>query len=251
MSDIQPSKKLALLIGNNDYEDKGKLSCSINDVLDVGDALEKIDFQVTLGIDLTYKQMIQKILEFQRQIDKNDLVVFFYSGHGAQWGDQNYLIGIDNKCLSAYLEMYQYHTIHVQSTLESMMKHRPCAVIFFLDTCRNYLIENQPLSNIFVTKVLQENMTNINLSSMKGVAGSMIVFACGPDGSTMENSKNGRNSLFTYYLLKYISEANLKVDEMMCHVCNQMFEDTDGKSCSYRLSSLRTPYIYFNRSEKG
>ena len=237
---MQLSKKLALLIGNNDYEDQGTLSCCINDVLDVGAALEKIDFQVTIGLDLTYKQMIQKILQFQRQIDKNDLVIFFYSGHGVQSGDRNYLIGIDNRCLSEDSDMYQYHAIHVQSTLESMMKHRPCAVIFLLDCCRNY-----------ITKELQENVTNNNLTSMKNVVGSMIVFACAPDEVTMANSKNGRNSLFTYYLLKYITQPNLKIDEMMCHICNQMFEDTDGKSCSYRISSLRTPDIYFNTLEKS
>ena len=220
----QPSKKLALLIGNNDYEDRGKLNCSVNDVLDIGNELEKIGFQVTIGIDLTYMKMIQKILQFQRQIDKNDLVVFFYSGHGVQWEDQNYLIPIDNKCLSDDSEMYRHHAIRVQLTLESMVKRQPCAVIFLLDCCRNYLIENQALSSIPLAKSVQENATVTSMPSMKGVAGSMIAYACDSNESTLEDFKNGRNSMFTYHLLKHVAEPNLKVDEMMCRVCNGMFE---------------------------
>jgi uncharacterized caspase-like protein len=244
-------KKLALLIGNNNYEDGKKLNCCINDALDVGNELEKIGFHVSVGLDLTYMEMIQKILQFQRQINKDDLVVFFYSGHGVQWEDQNYLIAIDNKCLSDDSEMYRHYAIRAQLTLESMAKRRPCAVIFLLDCCRNYLIENQALSSMPLVKAVQENAANIGLASMKGVAGSLIAFACGANEATLGNSKNGRNSMFTYHLLKHITEPNLKIEEMMCRVCNEMFENTDGESCSYRLSSLRTPNVYFNSLAKG
>ena len=248
----QSSKKLALVIGNNDYEDEGKLNCSINDALDVGNELEKIGFLVTIGINLPYMKMMQTILQFQRQIDKDDLVIFFFSGHGAQWEDQNYLIPTDNKCLSDDLEMYRYHAVRVQLTIESMIKRQPCAVIVLLDCCRDYLVENQALSSIPLTKSVQEHPTVTNMTtSMRGVAGSMIAYACGPDGSILEESKNGRNSMFTYHLLKHIAEPNLKVDEMMCRVCNGVFEDTDGKCSSHRLSSLRTPNVYFNTTEKG
>jgi uncharacterized caspase-like protein len=102
-----------------------------------------------------------------------------------------------------------------------------------------------------LAKSVQENAPNTGLASMKGAAGSLIAFACGPNETALENSKNGRNSKFTYYLLKHIVEPNLKVDEMMCRVCNEMFEDTDGQSCSYRLSSLRTPNVYLNALAKG
>jgi len=30
-----------------------------------------------------------------------------------------------------------------------------------------------------------------------------------------------------------------------------MFKDTDGKTCSYRVTSLRTPNIFLNTLEKG
>jgi len=251
MTTIQFSKKLALLIGNNDYEHGQKLNCCINDVLDVGNELDKIGFQVTLGIDLTYTKMIQKILQFQQQIDKNDLVIFFFSGHGAQLEDQNYLVAIDNKCLADNHEMYRYHAIRAQSMLESMTKREPCAIIFILDCCRDYLTDKQTLSNMPLTETVQEQTKKTSLTSMKQLAGSLIAFACGPNEVSLENSKNGRNSMFTYHLLKHIAEPNLRVDEIMCRVCNGIVEDTDGRSCSYWLSSLRTPNVYFTTSPKG
>ncbi|CAF3889740.1 unnamed protein product [Rotaria sp. Silwood1] len=247
----RPPKKLALLIGNNNYEHGDKLKYCINDVHDVANELKQMGFQVTIGTDLPYVTMIQIILRFQRQINTDDLVVFFYSGHGIQWEDQNYLIAIDNKCLADDTEMYRHYAIRVQFILESMTKRRPSTIVFLLDCCRTYLTENQALSNTPLTKSIPENTTRTGLTTMKGVAGSLIVFACGPNEAVLEESKNGRNSIFTYHLLKHIVKPNLKIDELMCHVCNDMFEDTNGQSCCYRLSSLRTPNVYFNALNEG
>ncbi|CAF4933773.1 unnamed protein product, partial [Rotaria sp. Silwood1] len=189
----RPPKKLALLIGNNNYEHGDKLKYCINDVHDVANELKQMGFQVTIGTDLPYVTMIQIILRFQRQINTDDLVVFFYSGHGIQWEDQNYLIAIDNKCLADDTEMYRHYAIRVQFILESMTKRRPSTIVFLLDCCRTYLTENQALSNTPLTKSIPENTTRTGLTTMKGVAGSLIVFACGPNEAVLEESKNGRN----------------------------------------------------------
>jgi uncharacterized protein len=244
-------RKLALLIGNNDYEHGDKLQCCINDAQDLGSELEQIGFQVTVGTDLSYATMLQMILRFQREINADDLVVFFYSGHGTQCEDQNYLIATDNRCLVADAEMYRHHAIRVQLVLESTIKRRPSAVIFLLDCCRVYLIENHELSNTPIAKSVQENVPRTGLAQMKGAAGSLIAFACGPNEVVLENPENGRNSTFTRHLIKHISRPDLNVDELLCHVCNDMFHSTDEQSCCYRLSSLRTPNVYFNASKQG
>ncbi|UJR07458.1 hypothetical protein I4U23_011747 [Adineta vaga] len=251
-SNEECSRKLALLIGNNNYEVGVKLNCCINDTLDIGNTLEKIGFQVTIGIDLTYIKMVQKILQFQRHIHKNDLIIVFYSGHGVQWKEQHYLIGVDNQCLSDDFEMYPYYSLSIHSIIDLIMKQQPCSMILLLDCCRNNLAEIPALSNVQIRKtaVLQENITDINLTSMKSVPDTLIVFACGLNEVAVETSKNARNSMFTYNLLKYLSEPNLNVEEMMSRVCHGVYEDTNGQSCSYRLSSLRTSHIYLNTSSK-
>ena len=68
------SRKLALVIGNNNYEVGKKLNCCLNDALDVGNVLEKFGFQVTVGVDLPYVKMVQKVLQFQRQVQKLSLI---------------------------------------------------------------------------------------------------------------------------------------------------------------------------------
>jgi hypothetical protein len=190
----QSRKKLALLIGNDNYEDGEKLHCCINDALAIGNKLDKMGFDITIGVDLTYKQMILKILQFEREIKKDDLVV------------------IDNQCLSEDPQMYRYRAIGAQIVLESIVKRQPYAIIFLLDCCWNYLVEN--------------NSTNTNLIPMKCVTDSMIVFTCDSNEITRKNSKNGRNSLFTYYLLKHLIELNLTVEDIMCRISNEMFKDT-------------------------
>jgi len=233
--------KRALLIGNINY-DVAKLQRCKNDATDVCDKLKGVGFQVTTGFDLTYQKMMDLIMKFVEEIVENDLVVFFFSGHGTEWKDENYLIPIDNQCLIDQSSRHEYHAVSAQKTLESIKEYKPFAIVFLLDCCR---VRNEGAKAIPV----QSNSTNVTM--IKGVAGSLTVFACGPNEEAFERSRNNRNSLFTYHLLEHIAKPNLKIDEMMCQVCDGVYDDSNGQLYTYRLSTLRTSKLYFNFTEKG
>src|SRR5271163_3484009 len=118
------SKKRALLIGNNAYKQGHKLRCCINDANDLGNKLCEIHFQVTVGTDLTYEQMDVMIEDFVNNICSDDLVVFFFAGHGTQWNDQNFLIPIDDDQIKDR-KYIKHRAINAQHTLEKIMDRRP------------------------------------------------------------------------------------------------------------------------------
>ena len=205
----------------------------------------EIGFKVTTGCDKSYADMIDMITRFQRDIKENDLIVFFFSGHGVEWSGQNYLLPIDNQRIIKNPDICKYHAICAQETLNLMIAERPFSVIFLLDCCRLDISDSRGKSKATMMKSSSDNFM-----TMKGVAGSLIAFACGPDQKTYDKSPNPRNGLFTYHLLKHITESNLKVEEMMCRVCDGVYEDSGEEQYVHRTSSLRTTNVYFNAEEQ-
>ena len=77
--------KLALVIGNNEYEARNHLKNPINDATDMGDALERVGFDVEKCENATYKEMDYWLKTFVQQIQPNDMALFYFAGHGHQW----------------------------------------------------------------------------------------------------------------------------------------------------------------------
>ena len=229
------SSKRALLIGNNNYE-QTKLWCCKNDAEDVGLELKKMNFKVTIGFDLTFIEMTDLIKDFITEIIENDFIIFFYSGHGAEWQNQTYLIPIDNQCLVQRPDRYEQHAITIQQILNSMQIKKPFTIVVLLDCCR------APIEN---RTILSTKSNSLNVMISNGSIGNYIVFACGPDQVTFGYSLDYRHSLFTYHLLKHINESNLKIDDMMCRVCEGVYKDSHEQIYIHRSSSLRTSEVYF------
>ncbi|CAF1175627.1 unnamed protein product [Rotaria sp. Silwood1] len=78
-------RKMALVIGNSDYEYLKKLKNPSNDADAMESTLKRIGFTVTKKKNATYDEMEDSITNFKRKIDKGDMVLFYFSGHGVQW----------------------------------------------------------------------------------------------------------------------------------------------------------------------
>src|SRR5579871_4618633 len=87
-------RKRALIIGNQSYT-KQPLTNSVNDANDLDKALRTIGFDIELGIDCTLDEMTGLIDTFTDQIKDQDLVLFYFAGHGVQFQGENYLLPVD------------------------------------------------------------------------------------------------------------------------------------------------------------
>lgn len=87
--------RVALIIGNSDYQAVASLDNPKNDALDISVALEGLGFQVILGRDLTREGMEQSAADFAQAASDADVALFYYAGHGFQVGGQNYLVPTD------------------------------------------------------------------------------------------------------------------------------------------------------------
>ena len=88
---IPLGRRVALVIGNSNYRYATQLSNPANDAADIARALTKLGFDVVEGRDLDKRAMEDKIREFGRKLERADLALLFYAGHGMQVAGKNYL----------------------------------------------------------------------------------------------------------------------------------------------------------------
>ena len=140
--DLTAHDKLALLIGNQKYgQGVSSLSSSVSDVTLLKTELESLDFKVFAFSDLSCVDMMRVFEEFCSLIHTWGMyVVFYYSGHGFDYQNVEYLMPVDatiplecDKCISA-----DYVTCCLQKTLSK--------VFVFLDCCRTRLVINHMIA---------------------------------------------------------------------------------------------------------
>jgi uncharacterized caspase-like protein len=88
-------KRVALVIGNNDYKNVPKLQKAVNDARTMGDTLKQLGFNVMLAENQTRQAFSQTLLAFDAAVEPGDTAFFFYAGHGFEIAGQNFLLPTD------------------------------------------------------------------------------------------------------------------------------------------------------------
>ncbi len=88
-------KRVALVIGNNDYKNVPKLQKAVNDARTMGDTLKQLGFSVMVAENQTRQAFSQTLLAFDNAVEPGDTAFFFYAGHGFEIAGQNFLLPTD------------------------------------------------------------------------------------------------------------------------------------------------------------
>ncbi|MEL7527631.1 MAG: caspase family protein, partial [Pseudomonadota bacterium] len=97
-----PGRRVALVIGNQDYEFVEPLVNPLNDTKEITRVLREADFDVTVGTNLSKKELEKVVRRFLRELNDGDTALFYYSGHALQVGEANFLLPVDAKLASQY-----------------------------------------------------------------------------------------------------------------------------------------------------
>jgi hypothetical protein len=196
----QEGQRYALVIGNANYVDVGKLKNPVNDARDMSETLKKLNFTVDLVTDADLPTMEASVDRFGERlsIDKEAIGFFFYAGHGVQSGGANYLIPVD---------------AHVASEPYLRTKALPMQVV--LDILQN----SQNSLNILVLDACRDNPFSWGRSMSRGLSvvgnqppGSIVTYATSV-GSIAQDGE-GRNGVFTSELLKNLGTPGLDIMEV-------------------------------------
>lgn len=227
----QGGKRVALVIGNGGYQFSPRLENPGNDAQDISSTLRALGFEVVEGRDLDRRGMDDAIRQFARKLDGAGLAILFYSGHGVQVGEKNYLIPIDARIERA--ADLNLDAFDVQRILDQMEAEKRVNLIF-LDACRD-----NPLTRSLARNSgggTRSSAVGMGLAPVQSAAGTLIAYATQPNNVALDG--DGRNSPFTTALLKHMVTPGLEVESMMKQVRIDVIAATREKQVPWGHSSL-------------
>ena len=222
-------KRTALIIGNSEYQ-IGSLRNPANDAQDMGDALEKLGFDVTLKLNAGQEQMEQAISEFGRQLYQGGVGLFYYAGHGVQVGGENYLIPV-NATIESESDV-RYKAVNMGQVLGKMGEARNGLNMVILDACRD-----NPFAKSF-----RSSSRGLAVVSSAAVKGTLIAYATSP--GNVASDGDDRNGLYTKHLLQHISTPGVPVEQVFKRVLQGVERDTNGKQSPWTSSSFSGDFSF-------
>jgi hypothetical protein len=214
----------ALVIGNAKYADK-PLRNPINDADLMAATLGQLDFSVVKLTDVNYRTFSNAVRDFANNLDVEDEVVFYYSGHGVQVNGENYLLPVsesfnDESDFEDKAVALNWITAKLNSTAITMV---------FLDACRD-----NPFSKY--------------RSSAKGLAmagaGNNIFMMYSTEAGSVANDGKGKNSDFTYCLAREMQQPGLSLDDISTNVTAEVRDITNNEQRPWKIGSLSYKYYF-------
>jgi hypothetical protein len=131
-------KRIALVIGNNDYRYVPKLQKAVNDARTMGDTLRRLGFDVMVAENLNRQQFSQTLLAFDNAVSPGDTAFFFYAGHGFEIAGQNFLLPTDVPAATeGQEELVRDASVLADRVIERLQNKRARTAILVFDACRN------------------------------------------------------------------------------------------------------------------
>ncbi|MBM7068849.1 caspase family protein [Actibacterium sp. 188UL27-1] len=223
------ARRLALVVGNADYDTVYSLKNAKSDATDVAAALERLNFEVTLLTDIDGADFWKQLEAFATDAETADSTLFYFSGHAFQLDGANYLVPSDARLTSRAAIPDQTWRL---DTIIKKLQSRDRQTLIFLDACRN-----NPLP------VSQHGASGQGLAKVETGSGTFVAFATQPNNTTSDGV--GDNSPFTTALLSSMESKGISISDMMIDVRNSVEEATFGKQTPWDQSSLRAQF-YFN-----
>lgn len=222
VADADEGRRIALVIGNGAYQHVSTLPNPTRDARAIGDALEKLRFEVITALDLSLADMTAVIRDFASGSRSAEIALVFYAGHAVQVDGKNYLLPVAAKIQTP--RDLTYEAIPLDMITEELKAGGPKLSMLLLDACRD-----DPLSERFKARAgrLGRSIeTESGLAQTQGAAGMLIAYATAPDQVALDGE--GLHSPFTQALLEWIDQPGLEVGRVFRRVRERVMDLTDG-----------------------
>ena len=237
-------KRVALVVGNSAYVHANPLPNPVNDASDMAKALTEVGFEVILGLDLKKPAFDAKVRDFARALEKADVAVFFYAGHGLQAAGRNYLVPVD---ASLQVERdLDFEAVSVDFVLKQMELEREGKTnVVFLDACR----DNPLARNLARSMGTRSAAIGQGLAQVQTGVGTFIAYSTQPGNVALDGQ--GRNSPFTAALAKGVREPGRNLTSVMIDVRKDVLAVTGGKQVPWDHSALTGDFYFHLASAPG
>jgi uncharacterized caspase-like protein len=191
-------KRYALVIGNNAYQHISKLRNAVSDAILMSSSLRSVGFEVETITNGTRSEMVAALRRLgKRAAGQHTAALFYYSGHGLQVRDENWLVPVD--ALAESQADVADACVGLSSVTSQLEQANSGTNLVILDACRN---------NPFP----YGRNAGGGLTAPKNVpSGTYIAFSTAPNTTASDGS--GSNSPYTLALSKAIQMPNLEIEK--------------------------------------
>jgi hypothetical protein len=223
MAPIAPAfaaKRIALVIGNNDYKNVPKLQKAVNDARTMGDTLKQLGFTVMVAENQNRQQFSQTLLAFDNAVEAGDTAFFFYAGHGFEIAGQNFLLPTDvPAAIEGQEELVRDASVLADRVIERLQNKKARTSILVFDACRNNPFERPGTRGVAGGGGLAP-MTQLP-------EGVFSVFSAGPRQTALDRLSNNDvnpNSVFTRTFSKELLQPGENLVQVAQHTRRQVSE---------------------------
>jgi hypothetical protein len=206
-------KRVALVIGNNDYRNVPKLQKAVNDARTMGDTLKQLGFSVMVAENQTRAAFSQTLLAFDAAVEPGDTAFFFYAGHGFEIAGQNFLLPTDVPAATeGQEELVRDASVLADRIIERLQNKKVRTAILVFDACRN---------NPFERSGTRAVAGGGGLAPMTQLPeGVFSVFSAGPRQTALDrlsNNDDNPNSVFTRTFAKELLQPGENLVQVAQH----------------------------------
>jgi len=230
---VNDQKRKAVVIGMSDYGGDKSLNNTLNDADDMANALNRLGFEVTLLKNNDLQNLRNNLTNWYKSIEKNDMAVFYFAGHGMEVNGENYLVPIGAE-LNSQTDVQDY-TLKVNNVLGNMDEKQVGMKLIILDACRD-----NPFKRSW-----SRGSEEKGLAQMSAPTGTYIAFAAAPGYTAEDGGTYGlHNGVFTYYLKQEILKPGLSIDAIFNKVTGDVSTLTGKQQTPFKNSSLAEDFYF-------
>jgi len=229
VSSAAAGSRVALIVGNADYEHAGTLANPLNDADAVAAMFKKA------GFDVVDERKNVGSVEFKRALRdlmnsaiKADIAVVYLSGHGIEASGTNYLVPVDAKLVSDYdTDDEAIPLDRVIAALQPAQKLR----LIILDACRDnpFFASGQ---RQFTIRAVAKGLTPVE------PAGVDTLIAYAAKAGSISYDGTGPNSPFTASLVKNLAEPGLDIRIAFGRIRDEVMAATSNRQEPFLYGSL-------------
>ncbi len=200
------AKRIAMVIGNDNYVHGTKLQKAGNDAVAMATELRAAGFDVVLHKDLNYRRMVKAFETLYASINGGDEVVVFFAGHGVQIKNGSFLLPTDIEAASeSEVERTAYG---LNDLMENLGQAKAAFSLVLLDACR----DNPLKANGRTVGVSR------GLNPPDPPKGQMVVYSASRGQQALDrlsDADNHPNSVFTREFISRMRKPGLKLEELV------------------------------------
>ena len=227
--------RVALVIGNASYAHVMELTNPLNDAKDIGDAFERLGFEVTRIENADKVSLWRGLQEFSLAAEAAEITVVFYAGHGIEVDQRNFLVPVDARLASDH--DVEFETVPLGLVMHAAGRAKGLRMVI-LDACRKNPFMRS-MKRAGVTRSMGQGLARVEPSGE-----TLVAYAA--KGGTVASDGTGRNSPYTEALLKYLEEPGLEVGMMFRKVRETVLILTDGRQEPFLYGSLSSREVFLS-----